>query len=92
VSDRVPRHAESREEARGIDSAESDQLVSKVKSELMENGRNYITIDSRSLPIPHKLEDRERIVEDLKGHLKAVKIEKVCSSPICLLSMLTNMS
>ncbi|KAJ9100552.1 hypothetical protein QFC21_003595 [Naganishia friedmannii] len=76
-SDRAPRHAESRDEARRIDSSEAEQLVRKVRAALLENGRSYIIIDPRSLPIPHKVEDRDRIMADLTAHLKAVRIERV---------------
>lgn len=77
---RTSRHADSQAEARRIDADESERLVSKVRAELDENGRSYIFIDHKSLPVPHNLEDREGIMAELKDHLKAFKIEKVCSS------------
>lgn len=58
---------------------EAEQLVEKVREELRENGRAYIFIDHRSLPIPSKVSDRERVLGDLKDHLKAVKVDKVSS-------------
>lgn len=58
---------------------EAEQLVEKVREELRENGRAYIFIDHKSLPIPSKVSDRERVLGDLKDHLKAVKVDKVCS-------------
>ncbi|KAJ9122394.1 hypothetical protein QFC22_001816 [Naganishia vaughanmartiniae] len=76
-SDRTPRNAASRGESGRLDPADGEQLVNKVKSELRENGRSYIFIDHKSLPIPHKLADIERNMVDLTDHLKAVKIEKV---------------
>ncbi|KAJ9108282.1 hypothetical protein QFC19_002530 [Naganishia cerealis] len=72
-------HAETRDDAQHVDPDEAEILVSKVRKELLENGRSYIFIDHKSLPIPHKLEDRDRLLVELKDHLKAVRLEKVCS-------------
>lgn len=59
------------------DEDEAAQLVAKVRDELQENAKAYIFIDHRSLPIPSAKNDRERVLADLKDHLKAAKIEKV---------------
>jgi hypothetical protein len=61
------------------DDDEASQLVAKVRDELRENGKAYIFIDHKSLPIPSAKSDRERVLADLKDHLKAARIEKVRS-------------
>lgn len=74
---RRPSRGDNPAEAQKQDDDEASQLVAKVREELQENGKAYIFIDHKSLPIPSAKSDRERVLADLKDHLKAARIEKV---------------
>lgn len=66
-------------QAEVIENDEAAQLVTKVRNDLGANGKAYIFIDHKSLPIPRAESDRERVLADLKDHLKAARIQKVWS-------------
>jgi hypothetical protein len=76
---RRPSRGDNTAGVQQTDDDEASQLVAKVRDELRENGKAYIFIDHKSLPIPSAKSDRERVLADLKDHLKAARIEKVRS-------------
>ena len=77
---RIRNRTLRRDELKRTEEADGDeaaQLVAKVRDELMSNGKAYLFIDHKSLPIPHGKDDREQVLADLKDHLKAARIETV---------------